>query len=80
LASGPLDEQVLAVVQQRAQVRGRPDGQPDRRQARVAGGDPRDGEGVDRVGLALADLGSSFAGGHQRWDLDHHQVLVGQQG
>ena len=53
-------DQVLAVVEQGPQVRGGADGEPHRRQLRFTGGDPGDGQRVDRVGLALAELAAAL--------------------
>lgn len=89
---GAFEQQVVAVVQQGTQVRGWSHGEPHRRQCGVAGGDPGDRQGVNRVCLALPDLGSAFARGHQGGDLGHRPVagpvgaisnrigVVGEQG
>jgi hypothetical protein len=63
-------EEVLAVVQQGAEVGCGADGEPHRRQLEFSGGDPGDRQGVDGVGLAL-ELGSPFTAGHDRRYLDH---------
>ena len=55
-----LDDQVLAVVEQGSQVSGRADSRPDRRQLRFTRGDPGDGQGINRVGFALAELAATL--------------------
>src|SRR3712207_1507050 len=50
-----------------------------RRQERLPGGDPGDGDRVDRIGLALPGAGLPLPGGHQRRHL-HHRRAGGDQG
>jgi hypothetical protein len=64
---GPVDQgaafsdQVLAVIEQGSQVRRGADGEPDRRELLLTGGDAGDRQCVDRVGFAFAQLAVPFA-------------------
>ncbi len=66
--------QVVSVVEQRAQVRGVTDGQPDRWQVLFAHRDPGDRDRVDGVGLALAWPGAAFPRGHQCRHFEHPDI------